>query len=101
MSAAVFTNGHQDASTITNNAPKNNDSSQGWVVQKFGGTSVGKFAVNIAEDIVRLADLNSATKQTNTYYMVFFYSASLKEHRIAVVCSARSTGKKVEGTTSR
>ena len=25
----------------------------GWVVQKFGGTSVGKFASNIAEDIVR------------------------------------------------
>jgi len=30
-----------------------NDSEGGWVVQKFGGTSVGKFAVNIAEDIVR------------------------------------------------
>lgn len=30
-----------------------NDSDAGWVVQKFGGTSVGKFAVNIAEDIVR------------------------------------------------
>lgn len=25
----------------------------GWVVQKFGGTSVGKFAKNIATDIVR------------------------------------------------
>ena len=24
-----------------------------WIVQKFGGTSVGKFAVKIAEDIVR------------------------------------------------
>ena len=23
-----------------------------WVVQKFGGTSVGKFAVKIAEDII-------------------------------------------------
>ena len=30
-----------------------------------------------------------------------FYRAGLKEHKIAVVCSARSTGKKVEGTTSR
>lgn len=30
-----------------------NDSEGGWIVQKFGGTSVGKFAVNIAEDIVR------------------------------------------------
>lgn len=30
-----------------------NDCKAGWVVQKFGGTSVGKFAGNIAEDIVR------------------------------------------------
>jgi aspartate kinase len=30
-----------------------NDCEAGWVVQKFGGTSVGKFAGNIAEDIVR------------------------------------------------
>ncbi|KUJ19854.1 aspartate kinase-like protein [Mollisia scopiformis] len=59
---------------------RRNDSEGGWIVQKFGGTSVGKFAKNIAEDIVR---------------------ASLKNNKIAVVCSARSTGKKVEGTTSR
>ena len=26
---------------------------RGWIVQKFGGTSVGKFAVKVAEDIVR------------------------------------------------
>lgn len=29
------------------------------------------------------------------------HRASLKDNKIAVVCSARSTGKKVEGTTSR
>ncbi|CAL3966023.1 unnamed protein product [Diplocarpon coronariae] len=57
-----------------------NNSVEGWIVQKFGGTSVGKFPVNIAEDIVR---------------------AGLASNKIAVVCSARSTGKKVEGTTSR
>ncbi|KAI2615903.1 aspartate kinase [Hypoxylon sp. NC1633] len=57
-----------------------NTSSQGWVVQKFGGTSVGKFPDNIAEDIVR---------------------PSLSSNKIAVVCSARSSGKKVTGTTSR
>ncbi|KAK3116327.1 hypothetical protein LTR53_003454 [Teratosphaeriaceae sp. CCFEE 6253] len=51
-----------------------------WVVQKFGGTSVGKFAGKIAEDIVL---------------------AGLKDQRIAVVCSARSTGTKAEGTTNR
>ena len=32
---------------------RRNDSKAGWVVQKFGGTSVGKFALNIAQDIVR------------------------------------------------
>ncbi|KAI0011088.1 aspartate kinase [Xylariaceae sp. FL0662B] len=57
-----------------------NDSNQGWIVQKFGGTSVGKFPDTIAEDIVR---------------------ASLGSNKIAVVCSARSSGKKVSGTTSR
>ncbi|KAI1632831.1 aspartate kinase [Biscogniauxia mediterranea] len=57
-----------------------NTSDRGWIVQKFGGTSVGKFPDNIAEDIVR---------------------AGLKSHKIAVVCSARSSGKKVNGTTSR
>ncbi|OTB06114.1 hypothetical protein M426DRAFT_319189 [Hypoxylon sp. CI-4A] len=57
-----------------------NTSSDGWVVQKFGGTSVGKFPDIIAEDIVR---------------------AYLSSNKIAVVCSARSSGKKVTGTTSR
>ncbi|EPQ64871.1 Bgt-738 [Blumeria graminis f. sp. tritici] len=58
----------------------NNKAEKEWVVQKFGGTCVGKFASKIAEDIVR---------------------PGLRNNKIAVVCSARSTGKKVEGTTSR
>lgn len=33
--------------------PRSNTSPNGWVVQKFGGTSVGKFASQIATDIVR------------------------------------------------
>ncbi|KAH6626849.1 Aspartate/glutamate/uridylate kinase [Chaetomium sp. MPI-SDFR-AT-0129] len=57
-----------------------NQSDRGWVVQKFGGTSVGKFPDRIAEDIVR---------------------SYVENHRVVVVCSARSTGKKVTGTTSR
>ena len=32
---------------------RKNDSQGGWIVQKFGGTSVGKLPINIAEDIVR------------------------------------------------
>lgn len=31
----------------------NNTSNGDWIVQKFGGTSVGKFPDKIAEDIVR------------------------------------------------
>ncbi|KAK5798550.1 hypothetical protein VI817_004840 [Penicillium citrinum] len=51
-----------------------------WVVQKFGGTSVGKFALNIIEQVVE---------------------PSLLDNRVAVVCSARSSSTKAEGTTNR
>jgi aspartate kinase len=51
-----------------------------WVVQKFGGTSVGKFPEAISNDIVRE------------------YS---KGYKVVVVCSARSTDTKEEGTTTR
>jgi aspartate kinase len=41
---------------IENNLPSlrgnSTSSSTPWLVQKFGGTSVGKFAVKIAEDAV-------------------------------------------------
>ncbi|GJJ10770.1 hypothetical protein Clacol_004998 [Clathrus columnatus] len=50
-----------------------------WLVQKFGGTSVGKFDVKIAEDIV---------------------SAYLDQYRVVVVCSARSSSTKALGTTN-
>lgn len=52
----------------------------GWIVQKFGGTSVGKFPENIVDNIVKV------------------YNTS---NRVAVVCSARSSHTKSEGTTSR
>lgn len=58
-----------------------NAGSKGWIVQKFGGTSVGKFPAQIAEDIIRP------------------YLGS--EYKLVVVCSARSPGKKAGGTTSR
>ncbi|KAG1740515.1 Aspartate/glutamate/uridylate kinase [Suillus paluster] len=50
-----------------------------WLIQKYGGTSVGKFAVNIARDIV---------------------SSYIDQHKIAVVCSARSGSVKALGTTN-
>lgn len=55
-------------------------SSFGWVVQKFGGTSVGKFPTKILDEVVALW-----TKQS----------------RVAVVCSARLLQTKSEGTTLR
>ncbi|KAF8605550.1 aspartate kinase [Ceratobasidium sp. AG-I] len=56
-----------------------NQESAPWVIQKFGGTSIGKFAVKIAEDIV---------------------PAYLPQDRLALVCSARSGSTKSLGTTS-
>ncbi|KAF9652578.1 aspartate kinase [Thelephora ganbajun] len=50
-----------------------------WLIQKFGGTSVGKFAVKIARDIV---------------------SNYVDNHKVAIVCSARSGSTKALGTTN-
>ncbi|KAF1823159.1 aspartate kinase [Dissoconium aciculare CBS 342.82] len=61
--------------------PQDMPKANNWIVQKFGGTSVGKFPLKIAEDII-LAGLKPG-------------------HRIAVVCSARSSTIKSEGTTTR
>lgn len=57
-----------------------NDAKGGWIIRKFGGTSVGKFAAKIAEEIVTI---------------------NINENKIAIVCSARSTDTKAEGTTNR
>lgn len=51
-----------------------------WTVQKFGGTSVGKFSKEIVDEIVKPWRAQS---------------------RVVVVCSARSSQTKSEGTTSR
>ncbi|KAI6165916.1 Aspartate/glutamate/uridylate kinase [Pisolithus thermaeus] len=50
-----------------------------WLVQKFGGTSIGKFALDIARDIV---------------------PKFIDQYQIAVVCSARSGSTKALGTTN-
>lgn len=52
----------------------------GWVIQKFGGTSVGKFSAKICNEVVAPATI---------------------AHRVAIVCSARSSQTKSEGTTNR
>ncbi|OCL14731.1 aspartate kinase [Glonium stellatum] len=84
LEASNFINGILGNRTIIDSRPhmleRNLPGGGNWVVQKFGGTSVGKFPVKIA-DIV-LAGLKPG-------------------HRIAVVCSARSSTTKSEGTTTR
>ncbi|KAL4258811.1 Aspartate kinase [Pleurotus pulmonarius] len=55
------------------------DPSAKWLVQKFGGTSVGKFPVQIASNIV---------------------SNYIDQYKVAVVCSARSGSTKALGTTN-
>ena len=50
MVSEEISNGHRDPSS---DLLLKNDSKRRWVVQKYGGTSVGKFATNIAEDIIR------------------------------------------------
>lgn len=92
---AFFTNGNHTPAGSRSSSPassthgemynsveflRGNKAPAGWVIQKFGGTSVGKFPIQIAEDIVKL------------------YVA---EQRVAIVCSARSTYTKDEGTTNR
>lgn len=54
-------------------------SKKDWVVQKYGGTSIGKFPEEIANIICN----------------------ELKRNRLAIVCSARSSGIKAEGTTTK
>lgn len=53
--------------------------SKPWIVQKYGGTSIGKLLPTITDSII---------------------PAYLKSNRVAVVCSARSSTLKSQGTTS-
>lgn len=73
------------------------DPSARWLVQKFGGTSIGKFATKISEDII-------------PYFIYFLWRYDfssltcirnyVSEHRVAIVCSARSGSTKALGTTN-
>ena len=73
-----------------------NKDSGPWLVQKYGGTSVGKFAVKIAKDIVSYVltfffSLNSVSHLPRTY---------INDYKVAIVCSARSGSTKALGTTN-
>ncbi|EAS30887.3 aspartate kinase [Coccidioides immitis RS] len=81
MSEHPQTNGHIDDGQITrltNGVPGSPPSD--WIVQKFGGTSVGKFALEIVDKVIK---------------------PNIEDHRVAVVCSARSSSSKADGTTNR
>lgn len=52
MIMSTFTNGCYAGPIMVQDLPKKNDSANGWISQKYGGTSIGKFPVQIAE-IVR------------------------------------------------
>jgi aspartokinase len=75
MTLDSLSNGYYPGS-ITPNGP----ASSGCVVQKFGGTSVGKFALEIVTNVIR---------------------PSLIKDYVAVVCSAISATVKADGTTNR
>ncbi|KAF9436503.1 Aspartokinase [Entomortierella beljakovae] len=62
------------------NSQEDNHLQKLWIVQKFGGTSIGKFVETITGTIVQ---------------------SYLPTNRVAVVCSARSSESKSLGTTNR
>jgi hypothetical protein len=73
-----------------------------------GEYSGGYCAVCIAPWLVKKAQLQTRDGVGHggeeggiSWLKMITYRAGLEDNRIAVVCSARSTGKKVEGTTSR
>ncbi len=72
--AAAVVNG-----TLNGAAPLTIHASRPWIVQKYGGTSVGKFLSTIAQAIV---------------------PQYLQGHNVAIVCSARSGQTKALGTTN-
>ena len=75
MTLDTLTNGHFP-SPISPKRPV----SSGCVVQKYGGTSVGKFAREIVANVIK---------------------PSLAKGKVAVVCSAVSATVKADGTTNR
>ncbi|KAL8827372.1 MAG: hypothetical protein Q9191_003221 [Dirinaria sp. TL-2023a] len=95
MGSQILVNGHPNNSSIVHN-----DISRAWIVQKFGGTSVGKFADQIAENVIRYVQTLETFNNMKRLKLKTLRS-SLRGNRVAVVCSARSGITKLEGTTNR
>jgi len=82
MNMAPLTNGFHVVGENGNGTSRpllTNEARGDWVVCKFGGTSVGKFPLQVA-NIIR---------------------QGLERNRVAVVCSARSSTTKSDGSTNR
>ena len=74
-----------------------------WLVQKYGGTSVGKFASQIAENIVPYAQILTLCppiKIALNFFIMNRCSDYLDRYKLAIVCSARSSSTKALGTTN-
>ena len=56
-----------------------NNATQPWIVHKYGGTAVGKFPRAISQNVRQ----------------------QIRSRRVGIVCSARSTNVKTQGTTTR
>ena len=69
-----------------------------WLVQKFGGTSIGKFAVKIARDII--SSVSQLPYHVTAFYRPLLGRNYIDDHKVAVVCSARSGSTKDLGTTN-
>lgn len=65
MSPAILENGLRGVCTNAPAPSVRNNADGGWIVQKFGGTSVGKLPLNIAEDIVRYVAHSSDQDDSN------------------------------------
>ena len=48
-------------------AADNRSSPEEWVVQKFGGTSVGKFPLSVVNGVIRSDFLQASWKSMETY----------------------------------
>lgn len=65
MGLESLPNGHHDTGGVQEPVILRNGSSKKWIVQKFGGTSVGRFAENIAGAIVKSVNAFPPWKDTD------------------------------------
>ncbi|CUS11205.1 unnamed protein product [Tuber aestivum] len=80
--------------------PQTNNPKLPWLVQKFGGTSVGKSPLGVVE-AVKYVPRACSTPTSYRRSGLIGSRKYLPTNRVAVVCSARSTESKELGTTNR